>query len=207
MVDSQSQDTATSTQKAIFQATLELIEQEPIENISMRRIAAKAQVNLAAINYHFGSKQKLLTQCLLHVTSIGMDQMMQTLGDATKSPKERLHFYVSFMLTLFDQSRKESHLVLMSQIQMQNPEDNPLHQHNMRFSQMIFQILREIAPETTDQRLKYIQMQLESSLNYPFLGEVSMRHTYGFSLCNPTQRTTYLEYLYDSTLTLLETKP
>ena len=46
-------------QKIILKA-IECIEQEGIQGASVRKIADHAGVNVAAINYHFGSKEHLL---------------------------------------------------------------------------------------------------------------------------------------------------
>ena len=48
----------------IIEATTELIEQYngSIKDITARMIAAKAEVGLGLINYHFGSKEKLITE-------------------------------------------------------------------------------------------------------------------------------------------------
>ncbi|MDO9577842.1 MAG: helix-turn-helix domain-containing protein [Candidatus Cloacimonadales bacterium] len=46
-------------QKIIITA-IECIEQEGFQNVTIRKIAEAAGVNVAAINYHFGSKEQLL---------------------------------------------------------------------------------------------------------------------------------------------------
>lgn len=45
----------------IILATIECIESEGFQNLTIRKIANKAGVNVAAINYHFGSKKQLLS--------------------------------------------------------------------------------------------------------------------------------------------------
>lgn len=49
-----------SKKDLILQTTLELIKNEGIEQVTVRKIANRANVNAALINYHFGSKDKLL---------------------------------------------------------------------------------------------------------------------------------------------------
>lgn len=52
-----------------MEATTELIEQHNgnIKVITARMIAAKADVGLGLINYHFGSKEKLITECVQRI--------------------------------------------------------------------------------------------------------------------------------------------
>ena len=44
----------------IIMTAIECIEQEGIQRVTIRKIADLAKVNVAAINYHFGSKEQLL---------------------------------------------------------------------------------------------------------------------------------------------------
>ncbi|MCF7869343.1 MAG: TetR/AcrR family transcriptional regulator [Candidatus Cloacimonetes bacterium] len=46
-------------QKIVITA-IECIESEGFQNVTIRKIAARAGVNVAAVNYHFGSKEQLL---------------------------------------------------------------------------------------------------------------------------------------------------
>lgn len=53
-----------STEQKIIQATIKCIELYGLTNTTNRRIAAMAEVNIAAINYYFRSKQNLLDQAM-----------------------------------------------------------------------------------------------------------------------------------------------
>lgn len=52
------------TRERILDAAQELFVQHGLEGTSMRAITARAGVNLAAVNYHFGSKEQLVEQVL-----------------------------------------------------------------------------------------------------------------------------------------------
>ncbi|MCD6182537.1 MAG: TetR/AcrR family transcriptional regulator [Candidatus Cloacimonetes bacterium] len=49
---------------AIILATIECIEEFGISQVTVRKIAQRAEVNVAAVNYHFGSKEALLKQAM-----------------------------------------------------------------------------------------------------------------------------------------------
>src|SRR5438034_2210329 len=51
---------SSETQTRILDVAEELFGEEGIERVSIRDITDKAKVNLAAINYHFGSKEDLI---------------------------------------------------------------------------------------------------------------------------------------------------
>ncbi len=50
--------------RAIILATIECIEEFGISQVTVRKIAQRAEVNVAAVNYHFGSKEALLKQAM-----------------------------------------------------------------------------------------------------------------------------------------------
>lgn len=62
--DTTGHTSGTDTKHDILKATVELIRDEGIECATLRRIATKADTNLALVNYHFGSKEKLITQAI-----------------------------------------------------------------------------------------------------------------------------------------------
>lgn len=53
------------SKQKIFNTTLELVEQNDL-NISVRQIAKAADVNVGAVNYHFGSKENLIKEIIKH---------------------------------------------------------------------------------------------------------------------------------------------
>jgi AcrR family transcriptional regulator len=55
-------DAAADTRERILQAAEGLFAEHGFDAVSMRDITALAHVNLAAVNYHFGSKQALLAE-------------------------------------------------------------------------------------------------------------------------------------------------
>lgn len=54
----------TSTRDKILDATLSLIRDKGFNNITIRKIADLADVNIAAVNYHFGSKDKVINEAM-----------------------------------------------------------------------------------------------------------------------------------------------
>ena len=57
----------SETKLAIILAAGELFAEHGLEGTSIRPIAQKAGVNIAAINYHFGSKENLYTEILKYI--------------------------------------------------------------------------------------------------------------------------------------------
>jgi AcrR family transcriptional regulator len=74
-----------------------------------RDIASAAGVSLAAIGYHFGSKEALLTQALVEATGEWVDELGRVLAselDATATPLERFELTWARLLGLFEAHRQ-----------------------------------------------------------------------------------------------------
>jgi AcrR family transcriptional regulator len=69
----------TLAREKIVIATIECIEEQGLQTLTIRSIASKAGVNSAAINYYFGTKEKLVEEAL-----------DRTLGEFKKIPEETL---------------------------------------------------------------------------------------------------------------------
>lgn len=79
----------TPTRQQIIEVALDILGKKAGTNITTREIAEKAGVNIAAINYHFGSKAKLLDEAMASL----LDQVYGLLRELTGQqipPREKL---------------------------------------------------------------------------------------------------------------------
>jgi AcrR family transcriptional regulator len=67
--DSESDEAQAATKAAVFNAAERLFALHGFQNVSVRDITAEAGVNLASVNYHFGSKDALLFEIFRRRTS------------------------------------------------------------------------------------------------------------------------------------------
>ena len=81
-------------QKAkILEVTLNMIKKDGFNGITVRKISKEAKVNVAMINYYFGSKGNLLNQ----VIAIILDNFKESfiyLDDLSKPPIERIKYFL-----------------------------------------------------------------------------------------------------------------
>lgn len=94
------------SKEAIMQATIALINEngECIDDITVREICKKADVGLGLINYHFGSKENLIKQCVERIINGIVDEFRsieeKTIG---LTPFDKLDYLGNLTLTyLFD---------------------------------------------------------------------------------------------------------
>ncbi|BFH60195.1 TetR/AcrR family transcriptional regulator [Paenibacillus azoreducens] len=166
--DSSVNTTGTDTKMEILNATIELIREEGFACATLRRIADKAETNLALVNYHFGSKEKLIAKAIGMIVGT-FDDAFALLEDESLTPIERLkqffyryqqHLqqYPGLAKEMMDQSR----LILCSQ-----------HEY-VRFSKVmrtekLLGTLREITNETDETVLSGMLAQLYGAVFYPVI--------------------------------------
>lgn len=86
----------------ILKATLDLIKSEGFEGVTIRKIASVANVNVALINYHFGSKNKLINEVILILVD-SMRESFVILDDDSVKPRERLKRFLLQYVDIYHQ--------------------------------------------------------------------------------------------------------
>ncbi len=68
------------------------------EKATIREICARAEVNLAAVNYHFGDKAKLYQATLMHAYEVVFEQVPLPEWDETVTPQQKLRDFVKTLV-------------------------------------------------------------------------------------------------------------
>ena len=89
----------SETKQRLIEAAITCIERKGLQATTSRDIAAEADANVAALNYHFGSKAKLLELAMGLTVSNGMADFEARLLDGAVPFAERLHnFFVAMIV-------------------------------------------------------------------------------------------------------------
>lgn len=98
------------TKTRILEVAERLFAEHGAEKATLRKICAAAGVNLAAVNYHFGSKAELINALLSHIMGhvvevqiTLLDQAEQRAGETPPLLEEVIH---SFLAPIFSTARK-----------------------------------------------------------------------------------------------------
>jgi TetR/AcrR family transcriptional regulator, regulator of cefoperazone and chloramphenicol sensitivity len=103
-----------STKARILEAAGKVFAQKGFEAGTVREICQAADVNLAAINYHFGDKRRLYLAAVSHAYSARQEELALAEWPAGTRPEDRLRGWVGAMMErLLGEDRQPWHMQLM----------------------------------------------------------------------------------------------
>jgi len=193
-MDQKQEKTMTDTKTKILEAAEKLIVQYGPEKATLRRITAEAGVNLAAINYHFGSKANLENALLARFLDPFEDRRIQLLEAAEKQAGDRvpalervIHCYLAPVLEF--SARYPNHdRIFVGLYKMFDDETRfkdqvqKMLQHTFRrYAETFFRILPDMPRETVTVRMiamwSTAHALMDSWLTESFLAESGLAVT------------------------------
>ena len=112
MTEAEIRHVSEQTRTRLLDAAREVFSEHGFQGATVREICRRADANVAAVNYHFGSKEGLLTEAL------NFSQLSALLRDNLKAaacPRERLRLFLrDFMLLLLDEKNASSQCRIMA---------------------------------------------------------------------------------------------
>ncbi len=190
-----------TTKQKIVKTTMDIIAEEGFHNITIRKIAARANVNLAAVNYHFGSKDGVIDTALATVNSEIRKTFAVLHSDQTDAATRLLAFinqYTEIINKYPDLIKK-----MIDHAIHNKPLDK--HAEYMTFLKVegiasIKQVLSEIKPEADENALYMRTLYLLSALSFPILMGSYITEMMGVDLKDETVRHAYIQLLLESVL-------
>ncbi|MGH7965230.1 MAG: CerR family C-terminal domain-containing protein [Candidatus Binatia bacterium] len=104
------------TRQRLLEAAGEVFAEHGFRAATVRDICQRANVNIAAVNYHFGDKERLYAEVLRYAHHCCLEKYPPDFGlQRDASAEQRLHAFVrSFLLRIFDEGRLAWYGQLMS---------------------------------------------------------------------------------------------
>ena len=142
--------TATEQTRArLLDAAREVFSQHGFQGATVREICRRAEANVAAVNYHFGSKDGLLAEALNFAPLKAMQLANIEAGGA---PEMRLRLFIrDFMLMLLDETNGSLPCRIMAR-ELADPTpalDKIVREAIAPLHEFLGELLREIAGEKT----------------------------------------------------------
>jgi TetR/AcrR family transcriptional regulator, regulator of cefoperazone and chloramphenicol sensitivity len=144
----------SDTRIRILEAASSIFAEHGFAATTIRHICSKAQVNLAAVNYHFGSKEGLYRETIRFARERAYKSYPTTYGLAAEaSPEHQLRAFVrSFLLrTSFDERTQEFGTIVMREMVEPTAALDTMLIEGIRtlFGQLVG-IVSDLLPEDTD---------------------------------------------------------
>ncbi|MED3053303.1 TetR family transcriptional regulator [Bacillus thuringiensis] len=157
-----------STKEKILNTTLELIKKEGFEKVTIRKIAALSDINIALVNYHFGSKEKLISEAI-RVLLISFQGTFSILDNITVPAKERLKiFLLDYVLVIRQYPELVRKIIAMGTTVFTSQYEYGDFLKRLGFSK-VKNTLSEITNETDQEILMMMTVQIFGSIFLPTL--------------------------------------
>ena len=178
-----------SVKEHIISVTTDLILQYDgdINRITARMIAGQADIALGLINYHFGSKENLITECVQRIIGkiVSSFQMTQTF----ETDKDRLTAWaVSVFDFLFEHSAM-AHVSILADLQNYTARCNSV----LTQRGFLFALKNDVA----DDDRAILAFTLLSAMQTAFLGCEAVKLLLGYDFSKKEERAAYIAKLMD----------
>ncbi len=173
----------------IIEVTTELIEQYDgnIKDTTARMIAAKANVGLGLINYHFGSKEKLITECVQRIIGKVVQEFHMT--KQYETDKERLTACAAYVFNfLFEHSA-------ISRVSILGDFQNYTGNCNSVLTQQGFSLSFKNSISNEDKSM--FVFILTAAMQVAFLGSETIKQLLGYDFTKTGDRAAYIGKLVD----------
>ena len=181
----------------ILNSTLYIIGKEGFQNVTIRKIAAAADVNIASINYYFGSKEGVINEALKCLTSKFMSSF-EILDNKKISSIDRLR---NFLRSYSDASVQYPDVFKNFVNQLIYSEDMKFDYIKFIEDEGIFKI-KDIVSEVTaiedEEKLSMIGLQTFAGLIFPILFNNQTRKFSHLNYKDKNVRYKYIDVLIKS---------
>jgi AcrR family transcriptional regulator len=159
----------------IIKSTVELIKSVGVDGLSVRKIAELADVNVASINYHFGSKDKLVNE-ILKASLFEFRGTFNILDKAEISPLKRLRQFLLDYLSLLKAHPELFKIVLSPEKLFDSHLEYVEFLKHQGFDKLIKTVL-EIVGYSNKDKVNIIVRQMFASIFFPviILGNVNSK--------------------------------
>ncbi|HPH97571.1 MAG TPA: TetR/AcrR family transcriptional regulator [Anaerolineaceae bacterium] len=181
----------TETRQLILQAALQLLETADLQQVTVRKISALAGVNVAAVNYHFGSKDQVILEAL-QIPRGRFGQAFARLQQSPLPPRERL---LEFMHACCETVFAYPNLVkaFINQSLSAGFEQEYTAFIRQEGLLILTQTLAELQPQADAETLRMKAFQLMSSLFSMLLVGPITGPSVGLNFNDPAARSRYIQ--------------
>ncbi|WP_369283816.1 TetR/AcrR family transcriptional regulator [Oscillibacter sp. GMB15532] len=186
-----------ATQQLMIDTAKALLEEtDDVEKITVRQIAERANVGIGLINYHFKSKDNLLSIAIGDTMAKIILDFSDSHSYADLSPIQKLKTMLKELYALSDQKEKLMRFIVSSDMMNGNMQ-TPLH---------LIPLLKQIfGDKKDDMELRILALQILYPIQVTGLNRDAFYMYSGIDVSNEEQRSRFIENLINN-LTVTEQK-
>lgn len=188
-----------ATKKKILDATLEIIGSQGVHHVTSRKIAALAEVNVAAINYYFGSKDNAINEAL-KTFSAKLMQSFDHLDNLAIPPEDRIR---NFLISYADYALEYPDVFrnFIEQIWHESPASCEYIEFIKATALTKLKVsIQELSQNQNEADITMIIFQMFSCLEYPILVGEKLKNLAHFDYYDRECRHRYLDLVLKSLL-------
>jgi len=170
---------ATETRRRLLGAAAEIFADKGYRDTTIAEICAKADANIASVNYHFRNKESLYREAWLQSLheSLKIYPIDGGVSDDA-SPEERLHGQIKALLNrIADENNKE---FLIVQQEMASPTGllmDVMREEIQPLKARMQAVIRELlGPQTSDSRIQFCEVSIISQCINPAVIRKRVKH-------------------------------
>ena len=178
----------------IIHATIQVIEEEGIQSITVRKVAKKAKVNIASINYYFGSKEKLISETLHDSLHAAFSDWNEVVGTTNRQLDCQLKkFFIHWISGIINYPN-------MTKAHLYAPIVNGNYKglfvkHFNLFLENIHQRMKNACPKMTSMQTNFTIMQIISAVAFVSLVPNLFKSFSGIDLHDAKTQKNYIDHL------------
>lgn len=182
-------DKNANVKNHIIEVTTKLIEKHngSIKEITARMIAATAGVGLGLINYHFGSKEKLITECVQRIIGKVVTEFQMT--EQYETDKERLTNCATYVFNFLFEHSAISRVSILGDLQ------NYTENCNSVLTQRGFSL--SLKSDLSNEDKSMFVFILTAAMQIAFLGSETIKQLLGYDFTKTEDRAAYIGKLVD----------
>ncbi len=186
-----------TTREKIILATINCIERDGLHSVTIRKIAQEAQVNVAAINYHFRSKENLLNETQKYTLNSAFSDWEEMLENKEKDLRSILEFIGKDCLqgAIRYPGVTKAHFYNPF---IRNDYQGMAMKRLLVFLNQLLNKIKSLHPQKDETKIELSIMQYISAIFFPALLPDIFRDFSEIDFQDPEKRDIYVKHLIDN---------
>jgi AcrR family transcriptional regulator len=185
-----------SKKDKIINTTLRIIAEKGNLDFTIREIVLDADVNIASVNYYFGTKKKLIQE-IEKKFSENYAEFENILKDTQIDPKKRLLKWVDSLIE-FLVNNPGIISIMSNKLFLSTNFDSNLQSFMIETNKLLARIIKEIININDEEIIQFKLVKLVSDLISPMLFLRDFEELFGFSIQDKETRRRYIKAVIDS---------